>query len=113
MNLLPIAIIAVLIATFSIADCMSAPLLETYGRGRDTMTPFIVNGVVYGIAIAQINLIAIWTGLGSGNFVQRLCWLLLLIVWTWYGYVVGLCWWVNSFGLNGPTSSLRMAVEMG
>jgi len=45
-----------------------------------------------GIGIGQVNLIAIWTALAPGNFVQRFSWSLLLIAWSWYAFVIGQRW---------------------
>jgi hypothetical protein len=71
------------------------------------------NGGLYGIAIGQINLIAIWMALAPANIVQRLSWSLLLMVWMWYSYTVGYCWWNGWFGLRGPMLSLQYALVLG
>jgi hypothetical protein len=106
-NWLVAAIMAPLIGAFSLADCLSTPLIETIVR------PSMIEMIVYGIAIAQLNLIAIWTALAPGNIVQRWSWTLLLMVWSWYSYTIGLCWWDDWFGLSGPMRSLQYALVLG
>jgi len=100
-------IIALAIVAFSIFDCFSAPLKTTFGE--DTA----IEMIIYGLAIAQLNLLAIWMALAPTNIVQRLSWSLLLMFWMWYSYTVGYCWWTHWFGLYGPMYSLQYALVLG
>jgi hypothetical protein len=73
-----------MIIAFLVLDGATPPFLSNADE------PGALWAILMGIAIGQINLIATWTTLAPGNFVQRFSWSLLLIVWTWYAYVIGL-----------------------
>ena len=48
-----------------------------------------VEGIVLGICMAQLNLIAIWAALTNGRWIVRLPWALLLTMLMWFGLSLG------------------------
>jgi hypothetical protein len=58
--------------------------------------PDMLGAVLLGCCIGQINLIAVWAALASGNFVVRLPWSALLITTMWYALVLGNRTWGRS-----------------
>ncbi|MDP6443379.1 MAG: hypothetical protein QGG36_22995 [Pirellulaceae bacterium] len=46
-------------------------------------------GTVLGFAIAQLNLIAIWSALAPGRLLVRLPWSMILLMLMWYALIVG------------------------
>ncbi len=49
----------------------------------------LLTGVLFGICIGQVNLIAAWAALAPGNVLFRLPWSMLLGVLMWYSLVLG------------------------
>jgi len=87
--------VAVFLTGAVIVDFLVMDILLT----RFTKEPgFLALLFVIGIGIGQVNLIAVWTALAPGNFVQRFSWSLLLIAWSWYAFVIGQRW-----GYSGTT----------
>lgn len=53
----------------------------------------LLTGIVIGVYVGQINLIATWGALGPGNVVVRLPWSILLGLFTWYAMALGFRVW--------------------
>jgi hypothetical protein len=79
-NRIAVVLTGTVIVVFLVMNILLPPLL----MGRQGLLTLLF-GV--GIGIGQVNLIAIWTALAPGSFVQRFSWSLLLIVWSWYAFL--------------------------
>jgi hypothetical protein len=72
-----------------------------------------VFGVVVGICVGQVNLIALWAALASGNVLVRLPWSLLLGVAMWYSLVFGARLTGNFAFLPGDATLLGAILLVG
>jgi hypothetical protein len=88
---------AVLICAFFVVDFFTARYFVTRNTSEQLLMALLV-----GLAIGQVNLIAVWTSLAPGNIVLRVSWSLLLTMAMWYGLILGtrldLRWLTGSIG---------------
>ncbi len=106
-SLLPCAIAAALICVFLVVDFFTPRCFLVRGTSEQLLMALLL-----GLAIGQVNLIAVWTSLAPGNIVLRVSWSLLLTMAMWYSLILGsrldLRWLA---ALNGPSWRPRMTRE--
>lgn len=77
---------AVLVAAFVGIDVLTARHLAA---GPGSIATFFVAGLLLGLCIGQVNLIAVWSSLAPGNIVVRVSWGSFLTMAMWYALVLG------------------------
>jgi hypothetical protein len=110
-KLLACCVAAALVCGFFVVDViMTSPWL----RGTDV--PDWLQGILIGLCIGQVNLIATWASLAPGNIVLRVSWSFLLTMAMWYGLIFGSqhSWGVPSSSEMSPSDAiLLLAILMG
>jgi hypothetical protein len=80
-------LVAAILAAFLAGDVVVPAVLLPVSPIHDWAILLMIIGM--GAAFGQINLIAIWAAMATGNVFFRLPWALLLTVLMWYGIVLG------------------------